>query len=78
MNKVTARVATAGLVAAILATGGVSGRSAEPIVGHIYTLSVAFGVVRFSSIRPDRVFTQLRFSPAGPIQDDKHLTAFRR
>ena len=29
-------------------------------------------------IRPDRVFTQLRFGPAGPIQDDKHLTAFRR
>jgi 6-phosphogluconolactonase (cycloisomerase 2 family) len=38
MNKVTARVATAGLVAAILATGGLSGRSAEPVVGHIYTL----------------------------------------
>src|SRR6516165_4873707 len=39
MSKVRLPIAAASLAAAILATGSVSGRSAEPIVGHIYTLN---------------------------------------
>jgi 6-phosphogluconolactonase (cycloisomerase 2 family) len=38
MNKRTLPIATASLVLAILAIDGSSGRSAEPIVGHLYTL----------------------------------------
>ena len=39
MSKMTLPIATASLAVAILATGSVSGRSAEPIVGHVYTLN---------------------------------------
>jgi 6-phosphogluconolactonase (cycloisomerase 2 family) len=39
MGKMTLPIATASLAVAILATGSVSGRSAEPIVGHVYTLN---------------------------------------
>ena len=39
MSKITLPIAAASLAAAILATGSVSGRSAEPIVGHVYTLN---------------------------------------
>ena len=39
MSKTTLPIAAASLAIAILATGSVSGRSAEPIVGHIYTLN---------------------------------------
>src|SRR6516164_5352341 len=35
----TLPIAAASLAAAILATGSVSGRSAEPIIGHLYTLN---------------------------------------
>src|SRR6516225_10837589 len=35
----TLQIATASLAAAILATGSLSGRSAEPIIGHLYTLN---------------------------------------
>ena len=38
MSKMTLPIATASLAVAILATGSVSSRSAEPIVGHVYTL----------------------------------------
>jgi 6-phosphogluconolactonase (cycloisomerase 2 family) len=38
MNRKTLPVAIAGLALAILAIGSSSGRSAEPIVGHVYTL----------------------------------------
>ena len=34
----TLPIATASLAVAILATGSLSGRSAEPIIGHVYTL----------------------------------------
>jgi hypothetical protein len=34
----TLQIATASLTVVILALGSVSGRSAEPIVGHVYTL----------------------------------------
>ena len=65
MNKVTARVATAGLVAAILATGGLSGRSAEPVVGHIYTLDNdgnSSGVVILNRLA-DGTLTEMMASP---------------
>jgi 6-phosphogluconolactonase (cycloisomerase 2 family) len=38
MDKITLPIATACLVVAILAIGSLSGRSAEPVVGHVYTL----------------------------------------
>jgi len=38
MNSITLPIATASLAVAILAIGTVSGRSAEPVVGHVYTL----------------------------------------
>ena len=38
MSKMTLPIATASLAVAILAACSVSGRSAEPIVGHVYTL----------------------------------------
>jgi hypothetical protein len=38
MSKITLPIATASLAVSILATGSLSGRSAEPIVGHVYTL----------------------------------------
>jgi len=38
MNRMTLPIATASLAVAILAIGTVSGRSAEPVVGHVYTL----------------------------------------
>jgi 6-phosphogluconolactonase (cycloisomerase 2 family) len=65
MNKVTARVATVGLVAAILAAGGLSGRSAEPVVGHIYTLDNdgnSNGVVILNRLA-DGTLTQMMASP---------------
>ena len=37
MDKITLPIATASLVVAILAIGSLSGRSAEPVVGHVYT-----------------------------------------
>ena len=39
MNKITSPIATASLAIAILASGSVSSRSAEPVVGHVYTLN---------------------------------------
>jgi 6-phosphogluconolactonase (cycloisomerase 2 family) len=39
MNKIASPIATASLAVAILATGSVSGRSAEPVIGHAYTLN---------------------------------------
>ena len=48
MNKMTLPIATAGLAVAILAAGSASGRAAEPVIGHVYTLSndgVSNGVV---------------------------------
>ena len=39
MSKMRLPIAAASLAVAILATGSVSGRSAEPIVGHVYTLN---------------------------------------
>jgi 6-phosphogluconolactonase (cycloisomerase 2 family) len=38
MNKITSPIATISLAVAMLAIGSVSGRSAEPIIGHAYTL----------------------------------------
>ena len=38
MNRMALPIATASLAVAILAIGTVSGRSAEPVVGHVYTL----------------------------------------
>jgi len=38
VSKMTLQIATASLTVVILALGSVSGRSAEPIVGHVYTL----------------------------------------
>jgi hypothetical protein len=65
MNKVTARVVIVGVVAAILATGGLSGRSAEPVVGHIYTLDNeggSNGVVIFNRLA-DGTLTEMMASP---------------
>jgi 6-phosphogluconolactonase (cycloisomerase 2 family) len=39
MSIITSSIATVGLAVAILGTGSVNGRSAEAIVGHVYTLS---------------------------------------
>jgi 6-phosphogluconolactonase (cycloisomerase 2 family) len=39
MSKMTSPIATASLAVAILASGSVSGRSGEPVVGHAYTLN---------------------------------------
>ena len=39
MSKLTSLIATASLAVAFLATGSVSGRSAEPVIGHAYTLN---------------------------------------
>ena len=39
MSKITSPIATISLAVAMLAIGSVSGRSAEPIIGHAYTLN---------------------------------------
>ena len=39
MSTIASSIATAGLVVAIIAAGNVSGRAAEPVVGHAYTLT---------------------------------------
>jgi hypothetical protein len=39
MNKITSPIATISLAVAMLAIGSVSGRSAEPVIGHAYTLN---------------------------------------
>ena len=65
MSKMALPIATASLAVAILATGSVSGRSAEPIVGHVYTLNNdgnSNGVVILNRLA-DGTLTEIQTSP---------------
>ena len=65
MDKLTLHIATASLAIAILAIGSSSGRSAEPVTGHIYTLDNdgnSNGVVILNRLA-DGTLTEIQTSP---------------
>ncbi len=65
MSKITLAIATASLAVAILGIGSLSGRSAEPVVGHIYALDNdgnSNGVVILNRLA-DGTLTEMMGSP---------------
>src|SRR6516165_12468602 len=65
MNKITLPITTVSLALAILAIGNASGRSADPVVGHIYTLDDdgnSNGVVILNRLS-DGTLTEMQASP---------------